>query len=257
MSTPARLADAIAIAEAARPVALAHFRTHLGVEFKSDESPVTIADRGVEAEVRRMIADRFPDHGIFGEEHGIEGEDSDDLWIVDPIDGTRSFITGHPLFGFLLAKLHRGRAELAVVSIPPTGEVFSAEAGQGAFLNGSAIHASGRTDAEGAAVYVNEGEKIWRAHPDVFARLMAFGKTRRLSCDCYPYGLLAMGHVDVVVDYDLQPYDYHPVALLVAEAGGVITDWEGSPLGMGYGVPVVAAATPELHAKALAAIRGQ
>lgn len=256
MAARARLEDAIAIAEAARPVALSHFRTSLGVEFKADESPVTIADRAVESEVRAIIADRFPGHGIFGEEHGIEGADRDDLWIVDPIDGTRSFITGHPLFGFLLAKLHRGRAELAVVSIPPTGEVFSAGRGQGAFLNGAPIRTSGRTEAEGAAVYINEGEKIWRADAAVFARLMDFGKTRRLSYDCYPYGLLAMGSVDVVIDFDLQPYDYHPVALLVEEAGGVMTDWGGHALGMGYNVPVVAAATAELHAWALAVIGG-
>jgi histidinol phosphatase-like enzyme (inositol monophosphatase family) len=256
MTAAATLADAIAIAEAARPVALAHFRTRLGVEFKADESPVTAADRGVEEEVRRIIAARFPDHGIFGEEHGVERADGDDLWIVDPIDGTRSFITGHPLFGFLLAWLHRGAARLAVVSIPATGEIFAAEAGGGAFLNGAPIRTSGRTDAAGAAIYVNEGEKIWRARPDVFGRLMSFGTTRRLSYDCYPYGLLAMGHVDVVVDYDLQPYDYHPVALLVAEAGGVMTDWDGNPMGMGHNVPVVAAASAELHAKALAAVRG-
>src|SRR5690606_12057167 len=126
MTAAASLADAIAIAEAARPAALAHFRTRLGVEFKADESPVTVADRGVEEEVRRIIAARFPDHGIFGEEHGVERADGDDLWIVDPIDGTRSFITGHPLFGFLLAWLHRGAARLAVVSIPATGEIFAA-----------------------------------------------------------------------------------------------------------------------------------
>ncbi|MCV2867702.1 inositol monophosphatase [Defluviimonas sp. WL0002] len=256
MVARATLEDAIAIARAARPVALSHFRTRLGVEFKADESPVTVADRAVEAEVRTIIAERFPGHGIFGEEHGIEGAERDDLWIVDPIDGTRSFITGHPLFGFLLAKLHRGKPQLAVVSIPPTGEVFAAEKGQGAFLNGAPIRTSGRTDAEGASVYINEGEKIWRANRGVFARIMEFGKTRRLSYDCYPYGLLAMGHADVVIDFDLQPYDYHPVALLVEEAGGVMTDWEGRPLGMGQNVPVVAAASAELHARALSVIRG-
>lgn len=256
MAPRARMEDAIALALAARPVALAHFRTGLGVEFKADESPVTQADRAVETEIRRLIADRFPGHGLFGEEHGIEGGDSDDLWIIDPIDGTRSFITGHPLFGFLLAKLYRGRVDLAVVSIPATGEVFAAERGRGAFLGDRAIRTSGRRTQDGAALYISEGEKIWRARPDAFARLMDFGKTRRFGYDCYPYGLLAMGHVDAVVDYDLQPYDYHPVALLVEEAGGTITDWEGKPLAMGYGVPVIAAATAELHGALLATVRG-
>jgi len=256
MTARASLRDAIALAEAARPVALAHFRTTLGVEFKSDESPVTVADRAVEAEVRRLIARKFPGHGVFGEEHGIEGGDRDDLWIIDPIDGTRSFITGHPLFGFLLAKLHRGQTELAVVSIPPTGEIFAAERGRGAFLGDRPIRCSGRKTQAGASLYIAEGEKIWRARPDAFARLMEFGTTRRFGYDCYPYGLLAMGHIDAIVDFDLQPYDYFPVALLVEEAGGVITDWDGHPLKMGQGVPVVAAATPELHAELLATVCG-
>ena len=255
MTMRARLEDAVALAEAARPVALSHFRTTLGVEFKSDESPVTVADRAVEAEVRRLISDKFPDHGLFGEEHGIEGGDRDDLWIIDPIDGTRSFITGHPLFGFLLAKLHRGQTELAVVSIPATGEIFAAERGRGAFLGDRQIHCSGRKSQSGASIYIAEGEKIWRAHPDIFARLMDFGTTRRFGYDCYPYGLLAMGHIDAIVDFDLQPYDYFPVALLVEEAGGVISDWDGQPLRMGEGVPVIAAATVELHAELLATVR--
>ncbi|MCV2871463.1 inositol monophosphatase [Defluviimonas sp. WL0050] len=247
----ATMADAIQIAEAAGKVAMRHFRGALGVDFKSDDSPVTQADRAVEAEVRRLIADRFPGHGIYGEEQGIERGEADDLWIVDPIDGTRSFMTGHPLFGFLLAKLTRGTADLAIVSAPAMGEVYAAARGQGAMLNGQKLRTSGRRGQDSAVLYINEGEKIWRAAPGVFARLMEFGRTRRFAYDCYPYALLASGHVDAVVDFDLQPYDYHAVALLVEEAGGVMTGWRGERLSMQTGIATVAAATAELHAELL------
>ena len=252
----ASLADATDIAAAAASAAMRFFRGRLGIEFKADESPVTQADRGVESEVRRLIAARFPDHGLYGEEHGIEAGDARALWVIDPIDGTRSFISGHPLFGFLLSHLVDGRTRLAAVGMPALGEIYTAERGRGAFAGQTRLQSSGRTGLSGATIYVNEGEKIWRAHPDIFARLMNAGTTRRFSYDCYPYALLAMGHVDLVVDYDLQPYDYLAVSLLVEEAGGVMTDWRGGALTMGENVATVAAATPDLHKAALALLAG-
>lgn len=248
----ARLQDAADIAAAAAKAALRFFRGRLGIEFKADESPVTQADRGVEAEVRRLIADRFPGHGLYGEEHGIEGGDARALWVIDPIDGTRSFISGHPLFGFLLSHLVDGQTRLAAVGMPALGEIYTAERGKGAFCGTERLKTSGRTDLKAATIYVNEGEKIWRAHPQTFARIMSAGTTRRFSYDCYPYALLAMGHVDLVIDFDLQPYDYLAVSLLVEEAGGVMTDWRGGRLSMGENVATVAAASPELHRAALA-----
>ena len=254
-SREARMEDALDIARAAATASMRFFRGKLGVEFKADESPVTQADRGVEAEVRRLIADRFPDHGIFGEEHGMQGAGAHALWVIDPIDGTRSFISGHPLFGFLLAHQVGSETKLAALGMPALNEVFTAERGKGAFKDAHRLTASGRKGFDGATVYINEAEKIWRAHPQVFSRLMNAGTTRRFSYDCYPYALLAMGHVDLVVDFDLQPYDYLTVALLVSEVGGVMTDWQGGGLNMGENVATVAAATPELHQAALALLR--
>ena len=174
------------------------------------------------------------------------------LWVIDPIDGTRSFISGNPLFGFLLAHLSDGEPRLSAVGMPALSEVFVAERGKGAFKGPQKLASSGRKDLAGATLYINEGEKIWRAHPEIFARLMNAGTTRRFSYDCYPYALLAMGHVDIVVDFDLQPYDYLAVSLLVEEAGGRMTDWKGRVLRMGENVATIAAATPELHQRALA-----
>ena len=252
----ARIEDLSDIAGVAAKAALRFFRGRLGIEFKADESPVTQADRGVEAEVRKLISARFPGHGIYGEEHGMEGADARALWVIDPIDGTRSFISGNPLFGFLLAHLIDGEPQLSAVGMPALGEVFVSQRGRGAFKGAERLKSSGTTGFDGATIYINEGEKIWRAHPDVISRLMNTGTTRRFSYDCYPYALLAMGHVDVVVDFDLQPYDYLSVSLLVEEAGGAMSDWQGGSLRMGENVATIAAASPELHRKALELLRG-
>lgn len=239
------------MADIAARAAMGYFRGQLGTEFKADESPVTQADRGVETLIRAYLAEHFPDHGIFGEEHGFEGADREDIWIIDPIDGTRSFLTGHPLFGFLLGHLVAGVPQIGIIGMPALGEVFAGVQGQGATLNGQPIKVSGQTRLDHSILYVNEGDKIYRDHPALFAQLMQSGQTRRFAYDCYPHALLAAGHVDAVIDYDLQPYDYLPVSVVVEEAGGVMTDWEGRPLTMHSDGRVIAAATPDLHAQLL------
>lgn len=246
-----RAAHARRVADLAAAEAMRHFRGQLGVEFKADESPVTQADKAVEAKVRSYLEAHFPDHGIFGEEHGAQGMTRDQLWVIDPIDGTRSFLSGNPLFGFLLAHLDRGVPDLGVIGMPALGEVFLGVAGQGATLNGKPVQVSHQTDLDQAILYVNEAEKIAAADPALFARLCASGQTRRFAYDCYPHALVAAGHVDAVIDFDLQPYDYLPVAAVVTAAGGVITDWQGKPLTLQSDGRVVSAATPELHAAVL------
>lgn len=242
---------AVRIASLASEAAMGHFRGRLGIEFKDDESPVTHADKSVETMVRSYIETHFPDHGIFGEEHGFAGADRDDIWIVDPIDGTRSFLSGHPLFGFLLAQLRNGVPQLGVIGMPALGETFIGVRDQGATLNGQPIHVSEQTRLDDAILFVNEGDKIYRDHPGIFDRLMQSGRTRRFAYDCYPHALLAAGHVDVVIDFDLQAYDYLPVSAVIEAAGGIITDWDGNALGLGSDGRVVSAATPELHREML------
>lgn len=245
-----------AMAELACASARGYFRGTLGVEFKADSSPVTQADKGVEAEVRAYLAEHFPDHGIFGEEHGANGVDKDQLWIIDPIDGTRSFLSGNPLFGFLLAHLDKGSPQIGVVGMPALNEIFVGVKDGGAKMNGRDIQVSGVTDLKCAVLYVNEGDKIYRNEPDVFDRLMQSGQTRRLAYDCYPHALLAAGHVDVVVDFDLQPYDFLPVCALVEAAGGIMTDWQGKELNLQSDGRVLSAATPALHAQLLDLVNG-
>lgn len=239
------------IATCAAQAAMEFFRGTLGVEFKEDESPVTQADKAVEAKVRAYLNHHFPDHGIFGEEEGHIKGDGRHLWVIDPIDGTRSFLSGHPLFGFLLAHLVDGKTTLGVIGMPALHETYIGTAQAGATLNGQAIRTSGQTALKRSVLYVNEGDKIYRDHPDRFARLMLAGQTRRFAYDCYPHALLAKGHVDAVVDYDLQPYDFLAVAAVVEAAGGVMTDWEGKPLTLQSDGRVVSAATPQLHIELL------
>jgi inositol-phosphate phosphatase/L-galactose 1-phosphate phosphatase/histidinol-phosphatase len=244
-------AHAATIAQFAAKAAMGYFRGPLGTEFKQDTSPVTQADKGVETLVRTYLNEHFPDHGIFGEEHGIEGADKQRMWIIDPIDGTRSFLSGHPLFGFLLAHLNEGVPEIGVVGMPALDEVFLGVKGKGSTLNGETIKSSDQTHLDNAILYINEGEKIYADHPKVFDHLTRSGQTRRVSYDCYPHALLAAGHVDAVVDYDLQPYDYLPLSVVIHEAGGIITDWDGKPLTLNSDGRVLSAATTQIHEQLL------
>ncbi|UWQ91524.1 inositol monophosphatase [Rhodobacteraceae bacterium M382] len=244
------------IADIAADAARGYFRGALGIDFKSDESPVTQADKGVEAQVRAYLSEHFPDHGVFGEEEGITGGDSRNLWIVDPIDGTRSFLSGHPLFGFLLGHLVDGVPQIGVIGMPALNETFVGVRGHQTTLHGDPVHTSTQTDLNQSILFINEGEKIYRDYPALFDRLTRAGQTRRFAYDCYPHALLAAGHVDAVIDYDLQPYDYMPVSVVIQAAGGIMTDWDGNPLTMESDGRVVSAATPALHQQLLTLIHG-
>jgi len=239
------------ILEEAEATALSYFRRDLAIDVKSDLSPVTIADRDIEMKARGILKTEFPNHDIVGEEFESSTSDTDHLWIIDPIDGTRSFISGSPLFGFLLSYRVRGQSHFSAISMPALGERFVARANRCATLNGADISVSTTKVLSDAILYVNEGEKIFATDPEVFQRLLKAPQTLRFAYDCYPHALLAAGLVDAVVDYDLKPFDFLPVAGLVEAAGGIITDWTGQPLSMTSDGRVVTAATPELHAELL------
>ncbi len=245
---------AIEITGIAADVTMSHFRNSPKIETKSDLSPVTVADTETEQAIRAGLARAFPCEAIFGEEFGRSG-DSKDIWIIDPIDGTRSFITGLPLFGMLLGYLQEGLPQLGIIRMPALGEVYAGAVGQGASCNGAPISASGCTSLSTARLFLNEGDKLADQEPDVFTRLIAAGELRRMGADCYPHALVARGLVDAVVDYDLQPYDYLPVSAVVHAAGGIMTDWQGRPLTMDSDGRTLTAATPELHAELLALVK--
>lgn len=242
------------LTDQARSTAMSYFRQTLEVEMKEDESPVTAADKHIEREVRETLEKRFPDHSILGEEYGAGDLNNNHVWVIDPIDGTRSFMTGHPLFGFLLAYLNKGIVEHSIVSMPALNERYVGTRIHGATLNGQRIRCSKTLELEQALIYINEGDKLFESVPYVHSNLLSVGHTRRFSYDCYPHALLAAGHVDVVVDYDLKPFDYLPLAGVIEAAGGIISDWQGNALDYDSDGCVVSAATPQLHRQILSVL---
>lgn len=235
------------IADQARAVSLKGFRRRLDVELKADESPVTVVDRNVETLLREAIRHAWPDHGILGEEHGRSQLDAEYVWSIDPIDGTRSYITGWPLWGTLLALLHDGEPVLGVVDMPVLDERWVGVRGAGATFNGVTCRTGNCTVLDQATLYATSPDIFDAAERAAFERVCARAQGRRFGGDCYSYALLASGHIDAVIEAELQPYDYLALAPVIEAAGGVISDWQGKPLGLHSGGQVVAAATPELH----------
>ncbi len=247
------------IAEEASAVPMRHFRqSGLGIETKddADSSPVTIADRATEEAIRDALATEFPGHGIFGEEFGVAGSLDGPAWIIDPIDGTRFFLTGYPGFGMLIGHLQAGVPQVGIVRMPALNETYVGIRGGGATLNGATIAVRPTTRLAEARVYINEAERTYDHDPALFAKLCKIGHTRRMSYDCYPHALVAAGQIDAVTDIGLEPYDFLPIAPLIEAAGGVMTDWDGRALTLGSDGRVVTAATPELHAALLDVLHG-
>jgi len=247
MDTKDLMQTILAITAEAEKIPRRHFRQGLAVAHKADQSPVTEADQATEKFIREALARAFPDHAIGGEEFGTSGRESPWKWVIDPIDGTRSFISGMPLYGMLVALMHRDEAVMGVVRMPELGEVYTGSE-TGAFLNGDKRLSVSRTTELGQAfLYINEADKMRSAAPAAFKRLDRAGIDRRYGYDCYPHMLVASGYADACVDFDLKPYDYLAFAPIIRAAGGVVSDWQGKPLGLGSDGRVVSAATPELH----------
>lgn len=236
----------------ARAVALQWFRHPIDVMAKDDDSPVTIADRSVEAFLRKAISTRYPDHGILGEEFGRTHLDADYVWSIDPIDGTRSFISGSPLWGSLLALLHRGQPALGIIDIPFTSERWVGECGAQSLYNGKPCCTRSTGTLEDAVLYATSPDLFEGGTASRFDALSRRVGMRRFGGDCYSYGLLASGHIDLVAESGLQPYDYLAICPVVEGAGGVVTDWTGKPLTPASGGNVLAAANADIHRQALA-----
>lgn len=251
--TPAddlRVAQALADAAAAHSLRL--FRTPLDIIAKADESPVTQADRAAETAMREILGAERAGDGIYGEEHGRERLDAERIWVLDPIDGTRSFITGSPLWGTLIGLLRGGRVELGIVDMPVLGERWVGQAGAGAQRNGQPVRASRCASVAEARIVTTSPDIFGAADWQAFDRLSRRCAMRRFGGDCYGYAQLAGGTIDLVVETGLQPYDYLGPTGLIEAAGGIVTDWEGRPLGLESDGRVVAAATRALHREALA-----
>lgn len=244
------------LAEASGGVLRRHFRTPIPVESKADATPVTIADREAEEALRAAIAARFPDHGVVGEEFPPHAPDADLVWVVDPIDGTRSFICGAPIFGTLIALVAGGHPILGVIDQPILGERWIGAAGYPTRMNGRPARASGRAVLSEAALHTTSPDLFADADARAFARLRGAVARTDYGWDCYAYAQLASGFVDLVVETGLKPHDFLALAPVIEGAGGCMTDWAGAPLGPASDGRVVAAATAALNVAARAVLAG-
>lgn len=251
------------LADASGAAIMPYFRSALAVEDKGGTKgeaydPVTLADQEAELAIRALIGEAYPDHGILGEEHGHQKGASPFTWVLDPIDGTRAFITGGPQWGTLIALNDGARPVLGVLDQPFTGERWIGFDGRTEF------HAKGETrrlktracsrlkDAVISSThpwgYFSEGEQ------KLFRKLDAAARMTRFGGDCYAYGLLAMGYMDAVVESALKPWDIQALIPIVEGAGGVVTDWKGGDAQDGG--QVVASGDERLHAELLKVLGG-
>ncbi len=240
---------ALAAADAADDIAMRHFGRDLEVELKSDESPVTVADREAEQAIRAVIRERFPDHALYGEEYGRDG-DSDCLWLIDPIDGTRSFIRSLPFWSTQIALMVDGELVLGVSSAPTFGERARAIKGRGAFINDRPVRVRDIERLEDADVCFGNLRTLSRGEGWAWiGELVSRAARSRGYGDFYSYHRLADGGQDVVVESDVNILDIAALAVLVDEAGGTFTDLAGRKPDLD--TTSVLAACPELHAQLL------
>ncbi len=245
------MALAEGMADAAGEVLKRYFRTPLAVETKGDATPVTKADREAESAMRALIGDAYPDHGILGEEFDPVNPDAELVWVLDPIDGTKSFITGKPLFGILVALAQNGRPVLGIIDQPVLRERWRGLDGRATTFNAAPARVRRCGSITDAMLYATSPEMFQGADAEAFERLRSQVRHALYGCDCYAYGLLASGHLDLVVEASLQPYDYAALVPVVEGAGGIITDWAGKALTLASDGRVIAAGDAAIHAQAL------
>jgi inositol-phosphate phosphatase/L-galactose 1-phosphate phosphatase/histidinol-phosphatase len=250
------LSLANALADAAGAAIRPCFRTPIAIDDKPDLTPVTAADRAAERAMRELIERRFPDHGVLGEEFGPFRSEAEFVWTLDPIDGTKSFISGLPLFGTLIALTRRGRPILGVIDQPILHERWVGAEGRSTTLNGAAISVRPCRDLAAATLFATAPDMFVGADAGAFARLKAAVKLVRFGADCYAYGLLAAGFIDLVAEAQLKPYDVCPMVPIVEGAGGVITDWRGAALDLSADGHALVAGDDALHRAALALLAG-
>jgi len=243
------------LADAARTISLKYFRSNLGFERKSDMTPVTIADQSIEQELRRRIADRFPDHGVLGEEAGATPGQRY-TWYLDPIDGTKSFISGMPLFGTLIALADEESNSViaGMIDVPAMDERWFGTSNGTTFNDMTARVSHARTLDE-AQIYTSSPDFFSAEDWERYDALSHKAMFRRFGGDCYLYGLLASGHCDLVVECSLKSFDFMALVPVIEGAGGIIRDWEGRRLTPESDGRVVAAANRALLDQALAVLQ--
>ncbi|MDD3182669.1 MAG: histidinol-phosphatase [Alphaproteobacteria bacterium] len=252
------LAFAHKMADASGEVVRSYFRQSFAVEEKKDLSPVTIADRKAEQAMHVLLAQERPDDGVIGEEFGVEREDAELLWVIDPIDGTRAFVSGKPMFGTLISLLQDGVPILGVIDQPILRERWIGAIGHETTFNGKVART--RPCSKLAHAIVNLGPQAFpfgnAVSLDAYRRVAKAALTTTVAGDCYTYGLFSSGHIDLCIEHDLKIYDFAALVPIVEGAGGCVTDWKGQKLTRQSTGNVLAAGDIRLLEETVALIEG-
>ena len=223
---------ALAAADVAAAVIRPFYRQGVGADLKSDHSPVTIADRSAEQAMRAVLSQRFPQHGVLGEEFGLDRPEARYRWVLDPIDGTRAFITGRPTFGTLIALMEDGRPILGVLDQCVTGERWIGVVGRPTVFTGGSGRVGCRPcpSLSGAELSCTAPEIFTAGETSAWRRLQAAARRTSWGGDCYAYGLVALGGIDVIAEAGLKPWDWAALVPIIEGAGGRMTGWAGAAL---------------------------
>jgi len=249
------------LADAAGEAILPFFRTSLAVEDKGRDGrfdPVTAADRAAEVAMRTLIHRAFPEHGIIGEEFGSERADAEYVWVLDPIDGTKSFIAGMPAWGTLIALTRLGEPVYGMMHQPFTRERFTGDGGRARYRGPAGsrdLRVRPCATLSEALLFTTSPMLMKEADRGFFARVERTVRLSRYGGDCYAYCMLAAGHIDLVIETELKPYDVMPLIPIITGAGGIITSWEGD--GAESGGRVVVAGDARVHEAAIALLAGK
>jgi histidinol-phosphatase len=240
------LATALQAAKSAREVILSYYNGEFDIEIKADQTPVTVADRAAERIIRETLSSSFPDHGIFGEEYGADNKNTEYLWLVDPIDGTKSFVKRYGMFSTQIALMHKGEIILGVSCAPAMNELVWATRGGGAHDENGQLHVSKVNDISHASISTGNIQSLaagdqWSA----LGRILAKTNRTRGYGDYYHYHRLAAGQLDAIIESDVNILDIAALYVIVTEAGGVFSDLNGQPPNLD--TRSVLAATPELY----------
>lgn len=242
------------MADEAGEIARSYFRQDFEIISKSDETPVTLADRSIETRLREILADKRPDDGILGEEFGEVKTKSGLTWVIDPVDGTKSFTIGRPTFGTLIGLCGDEKPVLGIIDQAVSKERWIGVEGLPTTFNGQIVKTRKCPDLKSAIFGTGSPSQICRDDTQRFDRFEKACRYTVFQGDCYFYGLMANGAIDVLVEDYLGTYDFIALAPVIKGAGGLITDWSGAELTLSSGSNLLATGDPELHSKALAII---
>lgn len=251
------LAFAHGLADASGAILRENLHTRRGFDTKDDDSPVTDIDKHVEETLRTLIRHRYPEHGILGEEFDGQNLEAEYVWVIDPIDGTKAFITGIPIYGTLISLAKRGTPIVGIIDHPVTNDRWAGAQGLPSTFNGQAIQSRQCSSLSEALMSCSNPEPFGPKEREVFETLRASAKWCVYGSSCYAYGCVASGSIDIAIDCGRhREVDYCALVPVIEGAGGVITDWEGRPLTIYSGNRLIASGNPKRHAEALRILAG-